>query len=79
MVRPLKIAAVIPARFTTRSTAPRSIGSLGIPKTTHEDSSWARVNEVAPLLTHFSQHEKLSTKEIAELRKLIDAIEKKGR
>ena len=35
--------------------------------------------KVAPLLTHFSQHEKLSTKEVAELRKLIDAIEKKGR
>ena len=34
--------------------------------------------KVAPLLTHFSQHEKLSTKEVAELRKLIDAIEKKG-
>lgn len=35
--------------------------------------------KVAPLLTHFSQHEKLSTKEVAELRKLIDAIEKKRR
>ena len=35
--------------------------------------------KVAPLLTHFSQHETLSTKEVAELRKLIDAIEKKGR
>lgn len=35
--------------------------------------------KIAPLLTHFSQHEKLSTKEVAELRKLIDAIEKKGR
>ena len=34
---------------------------------------------VAPLLAHFSQHEKLSAKEIAELRKLIDAIDKKGR
>lgn len=34
---------------------------------------------VAPLLAHFSQHEKLSAKEITELRKLIDAIEKKGR
>ena len=34
--------------------------------------------KVAPLLAHFSQHEKLSTKDLAELRKLIDAIEKKG-
>lgn len=34
---------------------------------------------VAPLLAHFSQHEELSSTEIAELRKLIDAIEKKGR
>ena len=34
---------------------------------------------VAPLLAHFSQHEKLSAKDIAELRKLIDAIEQKGR
>jgi BlaI family transcriptional regulator, penicillinase repressor len=32
---------------------------------------------VAPLLAHFSQHEKLSAKDIAELRKLVDAIEKK--
>ncbi|MEP7186692.1 MAG: BlaI/MecI/CopY family transcriptional regulator [Rhodanobacter sp.] len=35
--------------------------------------------KVAPLLAHFSQHEELSAKDIAELRKLIDAIEKKGR
>jgi len=35
--------------------------------------------KVAPLLTHFSQHEKLSTKDVAELRKLIEAIEKKAR
>lgn len=35
--------------------------------------------KVAPLLAHFSQHEKLSTKDVAELRKLIDSIEKKGR
>lgn len=35
--------------------------------------------KVAPLLAHFSQHEKLSSKDLAELRKLIDAIEKKGR
>ena len=34
---------------------------------------------VAPLLVHFSQHEKLSAKDIAELRKLLDAIDKKGR
>jgi BlaI family transcriptional regulator, penicillinase repressor len=34
---------------------------------------------VAPLLAHFSQHEKLSAKDIAELRKLIDAIEHKER
>jgi BlaI family transcriptional regulator, penicillinase repressor len=34
---------------------------------------------VAPLLAHFSQHEKLSAKDIAELRKLVDAIERKGR
>jgi predicted transcriptional regulator len=34
---------------------------------------------VAPLLTHFSQHETLSAKEAAELRKLLDAIEKKAR
>lgn len=33
---------------------------------------------VGPLLTHFSQHEKLSAKDIAELRKLIDTIEQKG-
>lgn len=35
--------------------------------------------KVAPLLAHFSQHEKLSTKDVAELRKLIDTIEKKAR
>lgn len=35
--------------------------------------------KIAPLLAHFSQHENLSAKDIAELRKLIDAIEKKGR
>ena len=35
--------------------------------------------KVAPLLAHFSQHEKLTTKDVAELRKLIDAIDKKGR
>lgn len=34
--------------------------------------------KVAPLLTHFSQHEKLSAKDVAELRKLIDAIDRKG-
>jgi BlaI family penicillinase repressor len=35
--------------------------------------------KVAPLLAHFSHHEKLSTKDVAELRKLIDAIEQKRR
>lgn len=35
--------------------------------------------KVAPLLAHFSQHEKLNTKDIAELRKLLDAIERKER
>jgi BlaI family penicillinase repressor len=35
--------------------------------------------KVAPLLAHFSQHENLTEKELAELRKLIDAIDKKGR
>lgn len=35
--------------------------------------------KVTPLLAHFSQHEKLSAKDIAELRKLIDSIDKKGR
>jgi BlaI family transcriptional regulator, penicillinase repressor len=34
---------------------------------------------VAPLFAHFSQHEKLSAKDIAELRKLIDTIEHKER
>jgi predicted transcriptional regulator len=34
---------------------------------------------VAPLLAHFSQHEKLSEKDVAELRKLLDAIERKER
>ncbi len=33
--------------------------------------------KVVPLLAHFSQHEKLSPTDVAELRKLIDAIEKK--
>jgi BlaI family penicillinase repressor len=35
--------------------------------------------KVAPLLAHFRQHEELSAKDIAELRKLIGAIEKKAR
>ena len=35
---------------------------------------------VAPLLAHFSRNEKLSDKDVAELRKLIDRIEgKEGR
>lgn len=32
---------------------------------------------LSPLLMHFSAHEKLGEKDIAELRKLLDAIEKK--
>lgn len=34
--------------------------------------------KLTPLLAHFSQHEKLSAKDLAELRKLIDAIDRKG-
>ncbi|EIM02782.1 BlaI/MecI/CopY family transcriptional regulator [Rhodanobacter denitrificans] len=34
---------------------------------------------LSPLLAHFSAHEKLGAKDIAELRKLLDAIEKKDR
>jgi predicted transcriptional regulator len=34
---------------------------------------------LSPLLAHFSEHEKLGTKDVAELRKLLDAIEKKER
>jgi predicted transcriptional regulator len=34
--------------------------------------------KLTPLLAHFSQHEKLSAKDMAELRKLIDAIDRKG-
>ncbi|HET7299794.1 MAG TPA: BlaI/MecI/CopY family transcriptional regulator [Oleiagrimonas sp.] len=30
---------------------------------------------LAPMLSHFSRHEKLSSKDIRELRKLVDAIE----
>lgn len=33
---------------------------------------------VAPLLVHFSRNEKLGAKDIAELRKLVDELEKKG-
>ncbi len=33
--------------------------------------------KVVPLLAHFSRHEKLTTKDIAELRALIDAIDRK--
>ncbi|MGY3040541.1 BlaI family penicillinase repressor [Rhodanobacter sp. TND4EL1] len=32
---------------------------------------------LSPLLVHFSAHEKLGAKDVAELRKLLDAIEKK--
>lgn len=34
---------------------------------------------LAPMLTHFSRHEKLSSKDIRELRKLVDAIEQSTR
>lgn len=34
---------------------------------------------VAPLLVHFSRNEKLGAKDIAELRKLVDQLEKKER
>lgn len=34
---------------------------------------------IAPLLVQFSRHEKLSAKEVAELRKLVDQLEAKGR
>lgn len=34
---------------------------------------------LAPLLTHFSEHEKLSARDLAELRKLVDSIDSKGR
>lgn len=34
---------------------------------------------VAPLLVHFSRSEKLSAKDVAELRKLVDQLEDKGR
>lgn len=35
--------------------------------------------KVAPLLAHFSQHENLTARDLAELRKLINSIDKKGR
>ena len=35
--------------------------------------------KLSPLLAHFSEHEKLGAKDIAELRKLLAAIEKKER
>lgn len=34
---------------------------------------------VAPLLVHFSRNEKLSAKDVAELRKLVDQLERKER
>lgn len=34
---------------------------------------------LAPLLVHFSEHEQLSAKDVAELRKLVNAIEQKER
>lgn len=33
---------------------------------------------VAPLVAHFSEHRKLSKKDIAELRKLLDGIDAEG-
>ncbi|CAM5544194.1 BlaI/MecI/CopY family transcriptional regulator [Rhodanobacter lindaniclasticus] len=35
--------------------------------------------KVAPLLAHFSQHENLTDRDVAELRQLIEAIDKKKR
>ena len=35
--------------------------------------------KVTPLLVHFSRNEKLSAKDVAELRKLVDQLEKKER
>ena len=35
--------------------------------------------KVAPLVVHFSRNEKLSAKDVAELRKLVDQLEKKER
>lgn len=35
--------------------------------------------KLAPLLAHFSRHEDLSADEIAELRRLLDVIERKGK
>lgn len=34
---------------------------------------------VAPLLVNFTRHEQLSAKDLAELRKLVDQLEQKGR
>jgi BlaI family penicillinase repressor len=34
--------------------------------------------KLTPLLTHFSEHQKLSARDVVELRKLLDAIDKKG-
>jgi predicted transcriptional regulator len=34
---------------------------------------------IAPLLVHFSRNEKLSARDVAELRKLVDRLEKKER
>lgn len=35
--------------------------------------------KLSPLLAHFSEHEKLSAKDVAELRKLLARIDAKGR
>jgi predicted transcriptional regulator len=34
---------------------------------------------LAPLLVHFSQHEKLSSRDVAELRRLVEQLERKGK
>ncbi|HVX03908.1 MAG TPA: BlaI/MecI/CopY family transcriptional regulator [Rhodanobacteraceae bacterium] len=35
--------------------------------------------KIAPLLVHFSRNEKLTAKDVAELRKLVDQLERKER
>lgn len=50
-------------------------------QTTESRSLLDRVfgGKVAPLLVHFSRSEKLGAKDVAELRRLVDQLEKKGR
>jgi predicted transcriptional regulator len=50
-------------------------------QTTESRSLLDRVfgGRVAPLLVHFSRTEKLGAKDVAELRKLVDQLETKGR